>query len=127
LQDLDYNPNSPTHCCGQVGQVYHDVITFNPSINTPVVDLCCTEGSDSDCCNAVTGYEWNDVTKTCDEKCPCEGCCDYNCCDELDYFLHKAFEEMYSDSYSGDFDSFYADWFGDFYTWWYNGDLTTSS
>ena len=100
--------------------MYNPPITNGPS---GVAHICCT--TTVDCC--PDGYEWNPTTESCDEKCPCEGCCDYNCCDELDYFLHKAFEEMYSDSYGNDFDSFYADWFGDFYTWWYNGDLTTSS
>ena len=33
--------------------------------------------------------------------CPCEGCCDFNCCDELDYFMHVAFKEAYSDSATG--------------------------
>ena len=38
---------------------------------------------------------YNPDTEQCDVEdlppCPCEGCCDFNCCDELDYFMHRAF------------------------------------
>jgi hypothetical protein len=83
---------------------------------------CCDDTDAHACCSDPT-YEYNPVDGQCHPPCPCEGCCDYNCCDELDYFLHKAFEEMYVDQYS-DFESFYAEWYADFYTWWYNGDLS---
>jgi hypothetical protein len=62
----------------------------------------------------------------CETVCPCEGCCDYNCCDELDYFLHKAYEEMYSLEYTS-FDDFYNDWYADFYKWWYTGEVKKTS
>jgi hypothetical protein len=62
---------------------------------------------------------WNPVTEKCDTPdCPCEGCCDFNCCDELDYFMHKAFEEFYSDQYFGSFEAYYSDWYSDFAAWW---------
>jgi len=102
----------PTH-------LFHDTIPTKDG--TPAFSGCCDVADKHDCCLDST-YEYNPVTGQCEKPCPCEGCCDYNCCDELDYFLHKAFEEMYSDQY-GNFDSFYADWYADFYTWWYSGDL----
>ena len=57
----------------------------------------------SNCCRSPTGIEksviFNPAYGYCEvteyEPCPCEGCCDFNCCDELDYFLHRAFYEYY--------------------------------
>ena len=71
----------------------------------------------SDCCRPPMGTEksvtYNPTTGTCEiteyEPCPCEGCCDFNCCDELDYFLHKAFYEYYQGPYAGNFNAFYDD------------------
>ena len=78
----------------------------------------------TDCCGGDenTTLEYNPLNGQCEEPCPCPGCCDYNCCDELDYFLHKAYEQMYHEQYTS-FDSFYQDWYNDFYNWWYTGDV----
>lgn len=84
---------------------------------------CCDSRDEHSCCPEGYHIDFTKNANVCVKECPCEGCCDYNCCDELDYFLHKAFEEMYSSDYNGDFKSFYNDWFNDFYSWWYNGDL----
>lgn len=83
---------------------------------------CCNPDSPTDCCRGTSGLEFDKATNTCKPPCPCEGCCDYDCCDELDFFLHKAYAEMYAGEYST-FEDFYNDWFQDFYKWWYNGDL----
>jgi len=96
---------------------FYPVVPHNPPTPDAPTGVCCVIET-GECC--ADGYEpEGDI---CVQKCPCEGCCDYNCCDELDYFLHKAFEEMYSDQYTS-FETFYDDWFADFYSWWYNGDL----
>ena len=62
----------------------------------------------------------------CIETCPCEGCCDYDCCDQVDYFMHRAYAEVYQ--YEADYPSytaFYNDWYNDFYNWWDSGILAT--
>ena len=57
-------------------------------------------------------------------SCPCEGCCDFNCCDELDYFMHVAYAQAYSNSASGvtthygTYEAFFDDWYSEFYAWW---------
>ena len=51
------------------------------------------------------------------DKCPCEGCCDFNCCDELDFFMHRAYHDYYSKEY-GAFEDYYEQWYQDFYHWW---------
>jgi hypothetical protein len=83
---------------------------------------CCyldpNDVTNTDCCAA--GTSWDTDTKTCIPPCPCEGCCDFNCCDELDFFLHKAFDDHYHTHYAK-FDAFYADWYHDFYHWWVGG------
>ena len=117
LQSKDYNPT--TDACCPAGTTFHLVVATSDGTSTPFSG-CCDEKDAHSCCADPT-YEYKE-DGLCHPPCPCEGCCDYNCCDELDYFLHKAFEEMYVDQYSN-FDSFYADWYADFYTWWYNGDL----
>lgn len=81
-----------------------------------VVDGVCCSGDD--CC--ASGTQWNSETETC-ETCDCSECCDFSCCDELDYFIHRAYDEMYSSEYAT-FDEYYADWYADFYNWWYNGE-----
>ena len=59
--------------------------------------MCCDKKetnpeSPNYCCNeGFTIYE----DGTCGFECPCLGCCDFNCCDELDYFMHQAFNEVY--------------------------------
>lgn len=81
----------------------------------------------SNCCRAPQGTEksvtFNPITGTCDvteyEPCPCEGCCDFNCCDELDFFMHKAFIEHYHSEYHEDFLEFYDAWYRSFYAWWH--------
>jgi hypothetical protein len=57
------------------------------------------------------------------KECPCVGCCDFNCCDELDYFMHVAFNEAYSKSATGvvtypEYKDFFNAWYKDFYHWW---------
>jgi len=74
-------------------------------------NTCCAEGT-----------EWDADTETCIPPCPCEGCCDFNCCDELDYFLHTAYDDHYSQTGEfADFEEFYAHWYTDFYHWWVTG------
>ena len=51
------------------------------------------------------------------EPCPCDGCCEFNCCDELDFFMHKAFYDYYNTQYDS-FMAFYNDWYDEFYRWW---------
>lgn len=53
--------------------------------------------------------------------CPCTGCCDFNCCDELDYFMHRAYSESYTDDENYiNYADFFAEWYDDFYEWWTN-------
>jgi hypothetical protein len=97
---------------------------------------CCEDARDNywteatGCCNAFDGNDccadkmdtWDPVTHTCKPPCPCEGCCDFNCCDELDYFMHRAYEEHYQfEDNLGSFEDFYASWYTEFYTWWNTG------
>ena len=84
----EYDSSSPntTNCCA-------------PVVNSTVSYL-----SDLNICTSVPNLS----------PCPCEGCCDFNCCDEVDYFMHKAFFEYYHDSYAN-FTAFYDDFYGEFY------------
>jgi len=50
------------------------------------------------CCNPGFVVRGNQCDRS---VCPCEGCCDFNCCDELDYFMHVAFQEAYATDASG--------------------------
>jgi len=73
------------------------------------------------CCKNIEGVRVD--TGSCERTCPCEGCCDFNCCDELDYFMHVAYAEAYSNSPSGvhhygSYEAFFNDWYEEFYTWW---------
>ena len=60
------------------------------------------------------------MTRVCDQiqQCPCDGCCDFNCCDELDYFMKRAYYDVYNDTY-GTFEAFYDSWYEDFYDWYF--------
>ena len=82
-------------------------------------DNCC---SGEDCC-PEEGEHWDADARKCVEttdepECECEGCCDFDCCDELDYFLHKAYHEMYSNEYNS-YEEYYDDWYDEFKAWWY--------
>ena len=63
--------------------------------------------SDVYCC--VDGFMYDPATNSCDVNvCPCEGCCDFNCCDEVDYFMHRMWYETYSLSgHYADYEDFY--------------------
>ena len=66
--------------------------------------------------------EFNELNGECTlvpelEPCPCEGCCDFNCCDELDFFMHKAYYDYYNTQF-GTFMEFYNQWYDEFYRWW---------
>jgi len=107
------------------------------TVATPVAKTCCIFellGADNDCCEEFVDTEnspphwtvtFNPITHVCEiiqtPLCPCDGCCDFNCCDELDYFMHKAWYEHYSttDDYT-DFMDFYDAWFAEFYSWWHS-------
>lgn len=38
----------------------------------------------------------------------------------MDYFMHKAFEDVYSQEYDS-FDEYYGTWYASFYDWWTHG------
>lgn len=81
------------HCCEYQHNNYNAPENGGPG--------CCEDAygdEPSTCCVNPTDT-WDPVTRQCIPQCPCEGCCDFNCCDELDYFMHKAFEEYYSQDY----------------------------
>ena len=89
---------------------------------------CCTYHSDknNDCCREKDHngypYTFNPETNTCKVEllpCPCEGCCDFNCCDELDFFMHRAFYDYYNQEYPN-FMAFYKEWYTEFYSWWHS-------
>ena len=97
---------------------------YNPSSNGgPGCCRLANDTHDSDCCSLLEDhFEWNPSTRECEdsrEPCPCEGCCDFNCCDELEYFMHRAYEESYKhmEGYST-YMTFYEKWYEDFYLWW---------
>ena len=77
--------------------------------------------SDLYCC--IDGYTFDDVTKTCIQKCPCEGCCGFNCCDQVDFFMHRAYEEIYHQKYAT-YAAFYLEWQSAFEEWWSTGKFT---
>ena len=86
-----------------------------------VVDDVVTE---NDCCKDHPQKEvvFNELTGECTlkvelEPCPCEGCCEFNCCDELDFFMHKAFYDYYNEHFTT-FLEFYEAWYAEFYAWW---------
>lgn len=55
------------------------------------------------------------------KECGCTECCDFNCCDELDYFLHRTYETQFKDQYDS-FEQYYEDWFEEFHHWWFTGE-----
>lgn len=114
-------------CCDSP---YRELPRGNADATKPA-DFCCImktpeqlppgEGGHS-CCLDVKNV--NIGPGGCEKTCPCEGCCDFNCCDELDYFMHVAYAEAYSNGVHGDiqpygsYEEFFNDWYGEFYAWW---------
>ena len=98
-------------CCNSVATWYNAPETGGPGCCTlPIGEL------KGDCCNNEDDI-WDPIEKKCIDKCACEKCCEFNCCDELDYFMHKAFEEFYVTQYNS-FSDYYAEWYNNFYEWW---------
>ena len=122
MNSLDWNKYTNDCCLAE--EKYIESVAFDKSHG---FSGCCDPTDKKSCCGGPSqALVFDPVTLICKEDCPCEGCCDYNCCDELDFFLHKAYEEMYSSEY-GSFLEFYNNWYHEFYSWWYTGDLKKST